>query len=419
MAGLPEPDACAVPRMPRRTIRTRLTVTYTVLVLVVAGLLAVGIYLFMRYAPTYHFAVVPTRNALTLTPVAGAKPARVIMAAARPASLPVWSRAALLNALLIGSLLTLAALVLIASTAGWLITGRMLRPLRDITVAARLAASGQLDHRLALAGPRDELTDLAYTFDGMLAGLERAFQAQQRFAVNASHELRTPLAATQAVLDVALAEPDDHTVTTLARKLRRLNSQSVRIVDTLLDLADVDNASLVTDVVALPELVAQALSEVADEARASRIQIDVQVPDLCVCGEPTLLLQLVRNLIENAVRHNYPGGLVVVEAKELTGGQVQLAIQNTGPVIDADSIPMLTEPFYRGQGRTSQSAHRTSRGLGLALVQAIAAAHGTQLSLSPRDGGGLNVTIELPARPGQPTATALAASSMRVATGAG
>ena len=148
-------------------------------------------------------------------------------------------------------------LALFAGAAGWLITGRTLRPLRDITSAARLAARGRLDHRLALTGRRDELTDLADTFDGMLARLERVFGAQRRFAVNASHELRTPLAATQAVLDVALAEAADRgdgTVTALARQLRGLNSQSVRIVDTLLDLTQVENTELVAEPVTVPDL---------------------------------------------------------------------------------------------------------------------------------------------------------------------
>jgi two-component system sensor histidine kinase VanS len=238
------------------SIRARLTITSALLVLVVAGLLVAGIYVFMRYAPTYHFVPVSSSGAaVKLTPVPGASPTHVRLARVRPAIFPVSSRTGLLNTLLTGSLITLGLLAVAAGAAGWLVTGRMLRPLRDITSAARLAATGRLDHRLALTGRRDELTDLADTFDGMLARLERVFGAQQRFAVNASHELRTPLAATQAVLDVALAEAadrDDGTVTALARQLRGLNSQSVLIVDTLLDLAHVENAELVTEAVAVP-----------------------------------------------------------------------------------------------------------------------------------------------------------------------
>jgi two-component system sensor histidine kinase VanS len=179
VSGVAKPPARAVPRAPRRTIRTRLTVTCTVGVLVVAGLLVAGIYAFMRYAPAYYFAPVVSPHAVTLIPVPGAKPTGTVVKMDGSALTPltVTSLSGLLNTLLIGSVATLAVLAVLASAAGWLITGRMLRPVRDIGDAARLAASGRLDHRLALAGPRDELTDLADTFDSMLARLERAFGA--------------------------------------------------------------------------------------------------------------------------------------------------------------------------------------------------------------------------------------------------
>jgi two-component system sensor histidine kinase VanS len=379
---------------PRRTIRTRLTVTYALLLLAVTGLLIAGIYTFMRYAPTYSFAVVPSPGAIRLTPVPGAKPPDVSKITAATA-FPVESRADLLNTLLVGSMITFAALAALACAGGWLVTGRMLRPIREITDAARLAADGHLDHRLALTGPRDELADLADTFDAMLARLERAFQAQRRFALNASHELRTPLAATQAVLDVALAESGDQRLTALAGKLRGLNSQSVRIVDTLLDLAYAENTDLDLDGVALPALVAQAVSDTEAEASAARIQVSANVPDCRVLAEPTLLMQLVRNLVQNGVQHNHPDGTVTVDATPTAGGTVILRIQNTGPVIEPGTLQSLGEPFYRAQGRTRQSGGRTGHGLGLALVKAIATAHGTRLVLDAAETGGLVATVEL------------------------
>ena len=398
MPGVVEPHTCPVGRAPRRTIRTRLTVTYTLLTLIVAGLLVAGIYVFMRYAPSYHFAAGPALRTPTLTPVPGAKPTRPRVATLTV--FPVGSVAGLLNTLLVGSLVTLVVLAVVASAAGWLITGRMLRPVREISIAARLAATGRLDHRLALTGPRDELTDLADTFDSMLVRLEHAFGAQRRFAVNASHELRTPLASTQAVLDVALAESDDDTVTSLARKLRTLNSQSVRIIDTLLDLADTENAEFVTEAVALPELVAHALGDIEAEASANQIQVAMHLPECRVLGEPTLLWQLVRNLVQNAVRHNHPGGAVTVDAALTADDRVMLRIRNTGPVIAPESLQLLTEPFYRGEGRAKRSSDRAGHGLGLALAQAIATAHGTQLVLTAPGTGGLTATVELP-REGQ------------------
>ena len=383
------------------SIRTRLAITSALLVLVVAGLLVAGIYVFMRYAPTYQFTPVSTSgHGIGLAPVSRAAPTHVRLVTAKPAALRVSSRASLLKTLLIGSLISLAVLAMVAGAAGWLITGRTLRPLRDITSAARLAADGRLDHRLAVTGRRDELTDLADTFDGMLARLERVFGAQRRFAVNASHELRTPLAATQAVLDVALAEAadrDDAAVTALARQLRGLNSQSVRIVDTLLDLTQVENTELVAEPVAVPDLVAQALSDVETEALARRIQVGSRVPDCRVLGEPTLLTQLVRNLVQNAVRHNHHGGTVTIDSLPAADDKVTLRVQNTGAVIDPQTLPMLTEPFYRASGRASRTGDRTTGyGLGLALAQAIACAHGTRIVLAARVNGGLTATIELP-----------------------
>jgi two-component system sensor histidine kinase VanS len=199
---------------------------------------------------------------------------------------------------------------------------------------------------------------------------------------NASHELRTPLAATQAVLDVALAEAADRgdaAVTALARQFRELNSQGVRIADTLLDLTRVENTELVTKPVAVPDLVAQALTDIEAEACARQIQVDSRVPDCRVLGEPTLLTQLVRNLVQNAVRHNHQGGTVTIDAMPVADDKVRLWIQNTGAVIDPQTLPMLTEPFYRAHGRASRSVDRTGPGLGLALAQAIAYPHGTSL----------------------------------------
>jgi two-component system, OmpR family, sensor histidine kinase VanS len=398
VSAVVETDARAIAHAPRRTIRTRLTVTYTLLVLIVAGLLVAGIYVFMRYAPTYNFATGPAPRAPVLTPVPGAKLTTPSVDATLTA-FPVASVSGLLNTLLVGSLATLSLLAVIASVAGWLITGRMLRPVREISDAARLAASGRLDHRLALTGPRDELTDLADTFDSMLARLERAFHAQRRFAVNASHELRTPLAATQAVLDVALAESGDATLTNVAGKLRSLNSQSVRIIDTLLDLAYVENTEFITEPVALREMIGHALAGIEAEASIKQIQLGVHVPECRVLGEPTLLAQLVRNLVENGVRHNHAGGVVTVDATVTSGASVMLSIQNTGPVIPPETFQLLTEPFYRGQGRTKRSGDRTSHGLGLALAQAIAAAHGADLVLTAVRAGGLAATVELPLQP--------------------
>ena len=190
--------------------------------------------------------------------------------------------------------------------------------------------------------------------------------------------------------------PTNDAVIVLARKLRGLDSRSVRIVDALLDLATVEDIEFTTGAIALREIVAHALGDVEAEASARQIRVGAHVPDGHVLGEPTLLAQLLRNLVENAVRHNHHGGAVTVGGTVTAAGTMILSIQNTGPVITPEALQLLTEPFYRAQGRSRRSGDRPGHGLGLALAQAIAAAHGTRLVLTAPGTGGLIATIDLP-----------------------
>jgi len=246
----------------RWTIRARLTLTYTALLVGVAALMAGGVYLFMSLAPTYDFP--------SLTPVAAA-PSLATTTQAEPVEsstldpLVIQSKGDVLTTLLIGSAAALALTAGLAGAFGWLVTGRLLRPLHEITTAARLAGAGHLDHRIARPGPPDELKDLADTFDVMLARLELSMHTYRRFAANASHELRTPLATTQALLDLAITDPEDQDVRALARKLRTINSRSIDTVDALFDLADAAESDIRREPVPLRELAGQALGAVADE----------------------------------------------------------------------------------------------------------------------------------------------------------
>ena len=225
-----------------------------------------------------------------------------------------------------------------------------------VAVAARRASSGRLDHRIALAGPQDELKELSDTFDDMLARLEQAFHAHRRYAANASHELRTPLATTQAVLDVALADPDSHDVATLARKLRIANRQSLDTVDALLDLADSAQGDLDGEIVDIAEVVVEAVSTVTDEARDAGIGLDVVLAHAAVQADPVLLRQLLVNLLHNAVRHNTTGGTASA-AVSVTNDSVTIRVRNSGQIIPHSAIPFLTEPFYRAAGRTAGPGH--------------------------------------------------------------
>ncbi|MFJ2008298.1 sensor histidine kinase [Streptomyces chartreusis] len=381
----------------RWTIRWRLTLTYTVLMLVFGLGLIISVFLFMRYAPDYRFAPsVPEVGAALPAVNPGQGSPEPIELDLGTAPVEIDSVSDLGTTLLVISGSTLAILGCVAGVVGWMATGRMLRPLKEITAAARHAGSGLLDRRIALSGPQDELKDLSDTFDTMLGRLELAFHAHQRFAGNASHELRTPLATIQAMLDVAIADPESHDVHTLATKLRKVNRQSVDTVDALLDLAETGQNYVAGQNVELAPLVLRAVSAVTDEAVGAGVSVKEAVHDCVVHADPVLTRQLILNLLQNAVRHNVCGGSVTITTT-LQAASVTVRVSNTGRHVDPDVLPLLTEPFYRGEGRTVSNASPRSRGLGLALVEAIATAHGTTLLLSANpSGGGLTACITLP-----------------------
>ena len=285
-------------------------------------------------------------------------------------------------------------LVLLSAVGSWAVARRLLAPLTALRNAAEQAASGDLRHRLAMTGPRDEISDLAHTFDRMLDSLERSFEAQRRFAANASHELRTPLATTQTMIDVALADPDAtvEDLRELARRIRRINRANVDAVNTLLDLAYAQQGSVECRTVDLGHLVFSVLAEVAGEAREHDVVLSADPASVVVRGDPVLLRQAVLNLVRNAVRHNLPGGSAHLELTQREE-RACLVISNDGELVPQDSLSSLSEPFVRGSGRTRDGG---GHGLGLAIVTAIVAAHGGRLHLSARSEGGLRVVLELP-----------------------
>ena len=372
-------------RRPRRlSIRVRLTLTYAGLVTAAGAVLIALVYFYTRYVtlsieiggPVGDTAAVPASQASEVTQVD-------------------TNLFDLLSSIMRSAVGALALLVVLSGTVGWILAGRMLQPLSSMNEAAKRAASGDLSQRLALSGPRDEIHDLADTFDNMLASLERSFSVHRRFAANASHELRTPLATTQTMIDVALSDPqasaeDLRTVLTRVLETNRANRETI---DALLDLADAQSGKLARENVDMEATVRDALGVIAPEVAERDLHVSSHLRAIQVPGDPVLLRQSVSNLLRNAARYNVDGGRITVDMARLDDG-VRLTICNDGPAVPADKLDSLREPFVRGEGRgrTRGSGH----GLGLAIVTAVATAHGGELHLSANPTGGLTSVLELP-----------------------
>ena len=305
-----------------------------------------------------------------------------------------------LRTLVVQSAAALGLMAIVSIGLGWMVAGRVLQPLHRITATARRLSEQNLHERIGLEGPPDELKELADTFDDMLARLNTAFDAQRRFIANASHELRTPLAIQRALVDVELAgprrSPEDAAT---AEKLRQAISRSERLIDSLLVLARSDRRIEEWSAVDLARAVEDALEAVADEAAAADLRIERRLAVATACGDPPLLERVVSNLVENAVRHNVPGGSIEV-ATRMEDGRAAVSVTNSGPVIGADEIARAFEPFRRLQADRTGSA--LGSGLGLSIVRAVVVAHGGQVWAAPRPAGGLQVDVRLPTTPPSP-----------------
>ena len=305
--------------------------------------------------------------------------------------------------LVVNSGIALAIVAVLAVLAGWLVAGRMLRPIRTITRTARRISSTSLQERLALAGPPDELKELGDTLDGLFARLEAAFEAQRRFVANASHELRTPLTAERALLQVALDDPGTTTAAwrCTAQEVLASSDEQARLIDALLTLASSESGLTGQEPVDLAATVTATLTGLQPEIGRLGIHIDAVTTPAPLEGDPLLTERLVANLLANAVRHNVAGGRVEV----VTGaaeGQAFLSVTNTGPLIPPAEIDRLFQPFQRLDPRRAH--YKDGHGLGLSIVQAIATAHSAAIIARPVPGGGLSVSVTFP-HPASPAAS--------------
>jgi signal transduction histidine kinase len=294
-----------------------------------------------------------------------------------------------LHHLLQYSLITLAVVIALAAVLGWIAAGRALRPVHRITAAARAASEHNLSARVALHGPRDELHELAETFDEMLDRLQAAFESQRRFIANASHELRTPLAVMRATVDVVLGNPDS-TPTDLrgmAADIRSAVDHAEHLIGALLIVARNERGLTVHEKVDL----ATAAEDVLDSAGPGDRRVHATLEPAVISGDPVLVDRLIANLVDNAIRYSAAAGDIWVSTGVIAGSS-HLTVANTGQVISRANADRIFQPFQRLDDRTSHDGF----GLGLTIVASIAAIHGGTATAHPRDDGGLSVTVTIP-----------------------
>jgi signal transduction histidine kinase len=294
--------------------------------------------------------------------------------------------------------IAIPVLVVASFALAWLVAGRVLQPLRTIMATAKDISARNLHQRLALAGPHDEFWALGETLDELFGRLEASFERQRHFVANASHELRTPLTAERALLQVALADPGASagSLRSTCEELLTLSRHQERLIEALLTLAGSEEEVVLWEPFDLAAVADRILAGRHDEAERRGIEIAARWTAAPALGDPSLVESLVANLVDNAVRHNRPGGHVEIETTA-SQGRATLVVRNTGPMIPTGEVARLFEPFQRlGQERMR---HDDGHGLGLAIVCAIAKAHGAAVTARPRPEGGLDIEVSFPAVP--------------------
>ncbi len=392
-------------RLPRRTIRLRLTVLYGVLFLLSGA------------------ALLALTNLLVATNLP--MRVRVISGTAAPGGLPPslsalqaqagQQRGVALGDLLVQSGIALGVMTVLSIGLGWVVAGRVLRPLRTITSAAQHTSASNLHERLALVGPDDELKELADTFDAFLGRLEGAFDAQRQFVANASHELRTPLARQRTLIEVALADPEPSVASLQAACGRALaaSAQQERLIDALLTLAHTQRGLRARVPIDVGSICRDVLEARGDDASRAGLTVRADLGAAPAAGDARLAERLAANLVGNAIRHNVPGGWVSASTG-IKAGRAVLTVANSGPEIPPAQVGRLFEPFQRlGEERVGSEG---GTGLGLSIVKAVAAAHDAWVHARALPGGGLEVGVHFPPAP---SVAAAARAAPEVSAGSG
>jgi signal transduction histidine kinase len=394
-------------RLPRYTVRLRLAVLYGGVFLILATLLLAIVFLSVRHSSLH--AVVSAQGAAAklverhgvgvalpgspLTVV----PESVLREHARAQAHQLGAVAVNVNnsdlhQLLVWSVVALAIMAGASVALGWLLAGRVLRPLHVITAAAREISATNLHERLALGGPNDELRELGDTFDELLGRLEASFEAQRQFVANASHELRTPLTLERAILEVTLADPAAGAASLRAacERVLAIGEQQERMIEALLTLARSERGVERREPLLLDTLAGHALEERREEAARRGLRLESKLERAPIAGDRRLIARLVANLFDNAIHHNTAGGWVAVTTAT-EAGEAVLTVANSGPLIAPEEVERLLAPFHRLGG--DRVGHGDGHGLGLSIVAAIATAHGATLNVRPQADGGLRAEV--------------------------
>jgi signal transduction histidine kinase len=305
--------------------------------------------------------------------------------------------ASIRDKLIIGAI-AVPVVVLLAIVGGWLIAGRLLRPLRTITATARDISASNLNRRLGLDGRDDEFAELGGTLDDLFGRLEASFDSQRHFVANASHELRTPLTAERTLLQVALADPDAtaQSLRVACEQVLALGDQQERLIEALLTLATSEGGIEQWEPFDLAAVAWHVVTTRREEAARRGVHLETRLAEAATAGDPRLAESLVANLVDNAVRHNSDGGRAEISTAG-AGGKATIRVRNTGAVIPPEQLGRLFQPFGRANGERIR--HTDGHGLGLAIVQAIARAHGATLTPKAQPEGGLDIEVTFPAKP--------------------
>jgi signal transduction histidine kinase len=385
----------------RWSLRTRLTLVYAGLfVLMAAVLLGVDYTLLSRNLPA-----APSQQAIALSGLGGGgvepPPGTGVsggITSGQPTGLAVIAsdlRSQTLKEMIVQSGIALLLTALLATALGWLLAGRVVGAVKAMTVQARRMSERNLHERIELEGPQDELKGLADTFNAMLARLDAAFEGQRMFVANASHELRTPLAITRTAVDVQLQRPKPtlDQWRAMAEMVLHSTARSERLIDSLLLLARIEQGLRRREPVDMGKVLEEVAAEAAGDAERRSVTITTASRPAVVTGDPDLLRRLVGNLLENAVRHNHPGGWARASMECVTGAAL-ITVANSGDAISPGTAREIVQPFHRGEASRAGGASGT--GLGLSIVKSIAEAHAGALRVTPLREGGLEVTVKLP-----------------------